>query len=65
MFFCLVGTLENWKDTFPTELDQKVQLQRLTFLRNVLTIGLFILMGLKLCITEEKEMKILVNLVKD
>ena len=32
-YFFLVGTLENWKDTFPTELDQKVRLQRLTFLK--------------------------------
>ena len=65
VYFFLVGTLKNWKDTFPTELNQKVRLQRLTFLKNVLTTGLCILMGLKLCITEEKEMKILVNLAND
>ena len=64
-YFFLVGILENWKDMFPTELDQKVWLQRLTFLKNVLTTGLYILMGSKLCIIEEKGMKILVNLAND
>ena len=41
---------------FQTELDQKVRLQRLTFSKNVLTTGLCILMGLKLCIIEEKDL---------
>ena len=41
-----------------------LKLQRLTFLKNVLTTGLCILMGSKLCIIEEKGMKILVNLTK-
>ena len=60
-YFFLVSTLENWKDTFPTELDQKVRLQRLTFSKNILTTGLYILMESKLYIIKEKEMKILVN----
>ena len=64
-YFFLIGTLKNWKNTFPTEPDQKVRLQRLTFLKNVLTTGLCILMGSKLCIIKEKEMKILVNLAKN
>ena len=64
-YFFLVGILENWKDMFPTKLNQKVRLQRFTFLKNVLTTGLCILMGSKLYIIEEKEMKILVNLAKD
>ena len=49
---------------FPIELDHKVQLQRLTFLKSVLLSHHYILMELKLCIIEGKEMQIVVNMAK-